>query len=77
MFFKPNSTFKGLRERNDMRSNRYGDYFELFDEIGRNPRPSAKYSLDCGIDIKKRMLVFFREKESYTFWYSAMSVGQF
>ena len=39
-----------------MKSYRCGEYYGRCDEIGRNPRPFAKFLLECDIDAKYTML---------------------
>ncbi|RVW47395.1 Retrovirus-related Pol polyprotein from transposon TNT 1-94 [Vitis vinifera] len=38
-----------------MKSYRCGEYYGRCDEIGRNPRPFAKFLLECGIDARYTM----------------------
>ena len=39
-----------------VKSDRGGEYYGRYDEIGWNPRPFAKFLLECGIDAKYTML---------------------
>ena len=38
-----------------VKSDRGGEYYGRYDEIGRNPGPFAKFSLECDIDARYTM----------------------
>ena len=38
-----------------MKSDRGGEYYRRYDEIGRNPEPFAKFILECDIDARYTM----------------------
>ena len=49
------SSNKGRRSK-VVYSDRDGEYYGRYDEMGCNPRPFAKYLQECGIDAQYTML---------------------
>lgn len=53
--FKANVELQKGKKIKAVRSDRGGEYYERYDETGRNPRPFARFLQECGIEAQYTM----------------------